>query len=602
VRGLVIGVVFLLSALVLAQEDVVAVIERAYEKPELKEPSPHAGFQVIQETWRVRTVVSGSWISTQRGQNSFVELRLKDPGGSWIRVRRNSLLRLLKEKELYYAEVTKGYLEVQAAGRFILRSKAGRVEATRGTFYVAHFREDGSVAIKVERGGVLLVTKDGVRFQMKDGAKGALEFDASRGRYVFTVSRKSEVPVMAVGKEETKEVLPGFAADLVGEGLFSVRRIKIEEKAKYPRYRVKFTAGFAAVMRGFYFDDDDTYGYYMGGLDEFDILKAEARVFGTYYNYARFRLALDGSTSKPTNEAWVEFTLTPSLGWGKEHIAIVRFGQVRVPFGYQVSRAREDLALPFYPFLVRYGFCGLQARMPQDYTEPEDAANLDLRFDLGAMMYGHPITGLREAAKFDIRYAIGVFNGTGRNAEEDNHRKLFCGRLEFIFKDRLIIGGSYYDGGTGRHADEYHRRRRGLHLRYQLSWLALTAEYLFVQDDPRVGKDYNDSEGVYAEVDLSFAVFWKRAENLHLIVRWELFHPAPKSMPSLAPSDVPDVSVMAVGFRWDIKKWVALVVAWEKIDQGEERYPSGFKPEEADETFHFFLVINITDLLERISR
>jgi len=601
VRGLLLVAAVGMVVFALAAEDVVAVIEQAYEKPELKEPSAHASFQVIRETWSDRTVVNGSLISTQRGENSFVDLRIKDPGGSWIRVKRNSLIKLLKEGDLYYADVTKGNFEVRAAGRFILRNKAAQVEATRGTFYEAFFAEDGSITIKVKHGSLLVVTKEGVRFQMKDGARGKLEFDPSRGRFFFAVSKKSEVPVIAVGKEERKEVLPGYAADLPGGGLFGVRRISPKEKEVYHRYKVKCSFGFASVMRGSYFDDDNTYGYYVGGLDDFDILKAEAHILGTYYNYARFKLALDGSTSKPTNEAWVEFPLDPMRNWEQEHLAIMRFGQMRLPFGLNVSVPREELALPFYPFIVRYGFCGLQARMPQDYTDPEDAADLDMRFDLGVLVYGRPIIGMHKTTGFDLRYAVGVFNGTGRNADEDNHRKLFCGKLEFVF-GKFVLGGGYYDGGTGRHADEIHRRRRGAYVKLNLSWLVLSGEYIYAVDDPRVGKDYNDSEGFYVEVDFGFNALWERARNLHLIFRWERLLPAPKSMSSLAPGEVPEVTVMAVGLRWNIKKWIALVAAWEKIDQGSERYPTGFKPEEADETFHFFLVVKIADLFELLSK
>jgi len=585
----------------LAGEDVVAVIEQAYEKPELKNPSPDANFYVIREIWRNRTVVNGSLISTQRGENSSVDLRIKDPGGSWIRVKRNSLIKLLKEGDLYYADVTKGNFEVHAAGRFILRNKAAQVEATRGTFYEASFAEDGSIAIKVRHGGLLVATKEGVKFQMKDGARGKLVFDPSRGGFFFAVSEKSEVPVIAVGKEKRKEVLPGYAADLSGSGLFGVRRISPKEKEAHPRYKVKCSFGFTSVMRGSYFEDDDTYGYYVGGLDAFDLLKAEAHIVGTYYNYVRFKLALDGSTSKPTNEAWIEFPLAPIRNWEQEHLATMRFGQMRLPFGLNVSVPREELALPFYPFTVRYGFCGLQAQMPQNYTNPEDAANLNMRFDLGVMVYGRPIIGMRKATGFDVRYSIGVFNGAGKNAEEDNRRKLFCGKLELAFK-RFVVGGGYYDGGTGRHADEFHRRRRGAYIKLDLSWLVLSGEYIHAVDDPRDSKDYNDSEGFYVEANIGFDVLWKRARNFHIILRWERLLPAPNSMPSLAPGEVPEVTVMALGLRWNIKKWIALVAAWEKIDQGSQRYPTGFKPEEADETFRFFFVVKIADFFESLSK
>ena len=584
--------------LVAADEDVVAVIEQPYEKPELKDPGANTCFQVIRETWKDKSVLNGSLISTQRGENSSVDLRIKDNGGSWIRVKRKSLIRLLRKGVLYYGDVTKGDFEVRAAGGFILRNKVAQVEATRGTVYEASFTEEGSVALTVKRGSVLLVTKQGVRFQMRDGARAKLEFDPSRGRLSLVVSDKSEAPVIAVGKWERKEVLPGYAVGFRGGELLDIRRSTPREKAR-PYLKMKCFVGFAGVMRGSYFEDDNTYGYYVGGLDDFDILKAEAHIVGRYHNHARFKLALDGSTSKPTNEAWVEFLLDPMQNWEDEHLAVIRVGQMRLPFGLNVGVPREELALPFYPFIVRYGFCGLQTRMPEDkiFAKPEDAANLDMLFDLGVMVYGRPIVGMRRATGFDVRYAAGVFNGAGRNAQEENHRKLFCGKVEFAWW-RLTLGGSYYDGGTGRHAEELHRRRRGAYIRLDLSWLVLSGEYIYAVDDPRVGKDHNDSEGFCVEADFGLGALWKKAGDLHFILRWERLLPAPKSMPSLAPGKVPDVTVVALGLRWNIKKWIALVAAWEKIDQGSQRYPGGLEPEEANETFHLFLVVNIADFCE----
>ena len=582
-------------ALGAADEDVIAVIEQAYEKPELKNPGADTSFRVIRETWKDKTVPNGSLISTQRGENSSVDLRIKDPGGSWVRVKRNSLVKLAREGALYYGDVTKGDFEVRAAGGFILRSKTVQVEATRGTVYEASFAKNGSVALTVKRGSVLVVIKQGVKFQMTDGAKAKLEFDPSHGRFFFAVSDKSQVPVIAVGKEERKEVLPGYAVEFRGDELFDVTRIAHKEKA-YPRLKMECFLGFTSVMRGSYFEDDKTHGYYVGGLDDFDILKAEAHILGRYHNHARFKLALDGSTSKPTNEAWLEFLLDPMRKWEEEHLAVIRLGQMRLPFGLNVGVPREELALPFYPFIVRYGFCGLQTRMPQDYTDPENAANLDMLLDLGVMVYGRPVVGMRRATGFDVRYAAGVFNGAGRNAEEENRRKLFCGKVEFVWW-KLTLGGGYYDGGTGSGDQEFHRRRRGAYIKLDLPWLALSGEYIHAVDDPRVGKHYNDSEGFCLEADFGFNALWEKAHNLRLILRWERLLPAPKSMPSLAPAKVPDVTVVALGLRWNIKKWVALVLAWEKIDQGSQRY-RGLKPQEADETFHFFLVVNIADLCE----
>ncbi|MDT8318271.1 MAG: porin [bacterium] len=112
-----------------------------------------------------------------------------------------------------------------------------------------------------------------------------------------------------------------------------------------------------------------------------------------------------------------------------------------------------------------------------------------------------------------LNYAVGIFNGTGINASDDNNQQDYVGRVVLTPVKHFSIGASGYAGryvASGSLAD---RKRSGIEAKYDNKTFALSGEYI-------AGKDgTTEKEGWYLQG--SYYVIPSTLEAVLKYDRWD---------------------------------------------------------------------------------
>jgi phosphate-selective porin OprO/OprP len=139
-----------------------------------------------------------------------------------------------------------------------------------------------------------------------------------------------------------------------------------------------------------------------------------------------------GATTTVTNSNRVDFSATDVfINWHHYPEANIRVGQWKAPFGL------EQLTPDSTIFTI-------ERSLPTGALTPER--------QIGAMLWGKPLTNIIPEQKDFVTYYAGIFNGNGRNFNNnDNNEFMYVGRLELLpFKGTLLgqeaslkLGGDY---------------------------------------------------------------------------------------------------------------------------------------------------------------
>lgn len=570
----------LVTSLFAQQLEEVGVIEDGWEYAEIKHPRPTSEFMKYSPEWVHREIFVGSILRTTKGYNSQFELLFRD--GSRVVMLPGSRMKVEKEEGVVLLNLPVGELHIESGGRLRVKTPEGYLHAVKGTKYRVRLGVEGREALyTVLKGELLVKNRQGVVFNMKEGAKGELKYDAEEDSYSFLVAPDTESKIRIIGKDAETEEGPGATVLLLGDGGFKIEEpgkpIKEIKKPILPE-GLKVSVGFNIVFAGRDYEARQNYNYYRGGEDSFELNKAELTLEGLWRDYMRICLSVDGMRDDMLKNAYLE--LFPRK---YPYRLRFRFGQFRVPFGIETQTSLQDLLLGDRSLMTKYGFCGLRAS-PDSYES-------DMQYDIGFSVLGYLI-GRRDEEGFAIDYALGLLNGAGRNSVEDDSRKTLSCRVGFRLAKWLTVGGSYYDGSTDTGDDEYHRRRRGADLRISFNdRFDLTVEYIRATDNPRVGKHGNETEAFYIQSRIPLPFLGEKLKRLALVFRYEMMNPAFKSVPGITRDDWEKVTRWDVGFRWDVSGQIGLILYYEILDQGDARYPLGFSPEDADETLNFVLLL-----------
>jgi phosphate-selective porin len=139
-----------------------------------------------------------------------------------------------------------------------------------------------------------------------------------------------------------------------------------------------------------------------------------------------------GATTTVTNSNRVDFSATDVfINWHRYPEANFRVGQWKAPFG--LEQLTSDTVI---------------------YTIERSLATgaLTPERQIGAMLWGKPLTNIIPEQKDFVTYYAGIFNGNGRNFNNnDNNEFMYVGRLELLpFKGTLLgqeaslkLGGDY---------------------------------------------------------------------------------------------------------------------------------------------------------------
>ena len=243
-----------------------------------------------------------------------------------------------------------------------------------------------------------------------------------------------------------------------------------------------------------------------------------------------------GATTTVTNSNRVEFSATDIfINWHHFAEANLKIGQYKAPFGL------ENLT-PDTQILT------IERSLPTGGIVPER--------QIGVMLWGKPLTHLLPAQEDLVTYYAGIFNGNGRNFNNnDNNEFMYSGRLELLpfkgelagLESQLRFGGDYFysrddidtnlapsgnlkvnaDGSLSSFALTSGGRRSSYSFdaSLQLGRFDLRAEYLHADIDGR----FINGVAPIADFDVSGyyiqGSYFVIPKKLQAVVKWESFDP-----------------------------------------------------------------------------
>lgn len=145
------------------------------------------------------------------------------------------------------------------------------------------------------------------------------------------------------------------------------------------------------------------------------------------------------NTNVSLSNAWVRYNVLPTVDAGENQLRVT-LGQQQVPFGVEAAAPEE--VKPTIRGAQGITYLGLTTRQIGLIVEGDLWPAVDYAYD-----YRAPA----------VSYAVGILNGTGQNAGDDNPHKDLFGRIAFaapveyysIFRG-LSVGASYYHGKSNQ--------------------------------------------------------------------------------------------------------------------------------------------------------
>ena len=222
------------------------------------------------------------------------------------------------------------------------------------------------------------------------------------------------VPYVPEGKMKTK---------IISEGKTYVE--KVEELPVYVQQR---GPELKLVLGGFIqtnFEDGDVLAF-QGNFgqtalkDRFRLRRARIGMTGDFAEQFDFKIEGDFEQSDGINSGRTDFSGTDIfINWHQFPAAQIKAGQYKAPFG--LEQLTPDTAL----FII-------ERSLPTGAITPER--------QIGVELWGKPFTNIWPDQKDLLTYYGGIFNGNGRNINNnDNNNFMYVGRLELMpFKGKIF--------------------------------------------------------------------------------------------------------------------------------------------------------------------
>lgn len=238
-----------------------------------------------------------------------------------------------------------------------------------------------------------------------------------------------------------------------------------------------------------------------GKIDGFDIRRARLDVKGTISPYWSYRVQFDLAGSPKLIDAYAELKLNDYFNF--------TIGQAKIPFSLENLSSSNKLELIDRSQVVE----ALTAR-------GKDVGGNQNGRDIGIQLGG---TLLKSKDRPVLDYRVGVYNGSGINAVDNNEKKDFASRLIVHPAAGLNISGALYNGSryiaevkTGTTvtspAKNVDRDRYGFDVNYDFRNLALRGEYIHGTDDKI------DREGYYLQASYYFL-----EKKLQLLAKYDFY-------------------------------------------------------------------------------
>ena len=236
-----------------------------------------------------------------------------------------------------------------------------------------------------------------------------------------------------------------FAPEFGAEGKTYVEK-SVVEKEKKPVYVVPAGPEYKLTLGGFIqanFEDGNVSAFEgrfgLNALkDRFRLRRARINLTGDFAEQFDFKIEGDfeqsdaaitalksvdlgtGKTTTVSNSNRVEFSATDIfVNWHAYPEANIKIGQWKAPFGLEQTTPDTKLFTA-------------ERSLPTSALTPER--------QIGVQIWGKPLTNLWPAQKDLLTYYAGIFNGNGRNFNNnDNNNFMYVGRLELLpFSGKLL--------------------------------------------------------------------------------------------------------------------------------------------------------------------
>lgn len=208
-------------------------------------------------------------------------------------------------------------------------------------------------------------------------------------------------------------------------------------------------------------------------IDEFKVRRARLKFSGELAKDIRFLLLVDAVTTPILWKAHIDISYKPWVS--------IRIGQFKTPFSHEYLTSSSKLDM---------------------IDRSQVVSALAVKYDIGLQVYGTIEC---------FSYAIGTFNGSGKNASDVNNRKDMVGMIVAKPIPRTEIGVSGYYGKSG--VEKRKKDRIGTYVTTAYKSACLGGEYIYAKDGS-LKKD-----GWYAQIAYRFY------SNFQGLVRYDTYNP-----------------------------------------------------------------------------
>src|SRR5437867_3308017 len=237
-----------------------------------------------------------------------------------------------------------------------------------------------------------------------------------------------QAEIKSLKSKPTASVPEGkFKTKVTYDGKTYVEKAVVEE-AKLPVYVQQAGSEIKLVLGGFIqinFEDGDVSAFegrfgQTALKDRFRLRRARINLTGDFAENFDFKIEGDFEQNDGTSGNRTDFSGTDIfLNWHQFPAAQIKAGQYKAPFG--LEQLTPDTAL----FII-------ERSLPTGAITPER--------QIGIELWGKPFTNVWPEQKDLLTYYGGIFNGNGRNINNnDNNNFMYVGRLELMpFKGKIF--------------------------------------------------------------------------------------------------------------------------------------------------------------------
>jgi phosphate-selective porin OprO and OprP len=199
-----------------------------------------------------------------------------------------------------------------------------------------------------------------------------------------------------------------------------------------------------------------------GKVNGADLRRIRTTVNGQISNEWQYLLQVDFASSPKALDAFVRYSPYSFIN--------LTVGQYKIPFSFENLCSSSKLEM-----IDRSQVVEALVERSADIIGNQNGR------DIGVQLSG---SAFNCNGHFFLEYALGLFNGAGINATDNNNAKDFCGRLVMHPLTSIDLGTDYYNGYDiwGSPAKAHQRTRFGLEANFDLKPVNLSMEYISGND------------------------------------------------------------------------------------------------------------------------